>query len=128
MSEYRSFYGGRSGRRTGAGTAGSSDTIWNIQHPEWSERGTGIGPAKNVLGRYGPGRIPGNKITKCIYTHKSSGYKFLATEAPSAHSGGIAIFYRTADHFSVEAFQVHGANVVSFQLESGDRQWYIVGC
>ena len=44
------------------------------------------------------------------------------------HIGGIDLFYRTTGHFSVEAFQAHGANVVRFQMASGDRRWYIVGC
>ena len=50
------------------------------------------------------------------------------TAAPSAHSGAVAVFYRAVEHFSVEALQTYGANVVSFQLASGDRRWFIVGC
>ena len=68
------------------------------------------------------------KLTKRIYTRESSGYKVVATEAPIAHSGGVSIFYRAAEHFSVEAIQTHRANVVRFQLAPGDRRWYIVGC
>ena len=52
----------------------------------------------------------------------------VATEAPSAHSGSVAVFYRAAEHFSVETLQTYGANIVSFQLASGDRRWFIVGC
>ena len=74
------------------------------------------------------GVLQETKLKKCIYTRDSSSYKVVATDAPITHSVGVAIFYRTADHFSVEAFQVHGANVISFQLASGDRQWFIVGC
>ena len=68
------------------------------------------------------------KLTKRIYTLDSSGYKVVATEAPKAHTSGVAVFYRAADHFYVESLQTYGANVVSFQLALGDRQWYIVGC
>ena len=46
----------------------------------------------------------------------------------SAHSVGGGIFYRTADYFSVKAYQAHRANVVIFQLVLGDRRWFIVGC
>ena len=67
-------------------------------------------------------------ITKCIYTSESSSYKVVAMEAPSAHSGGVSIFYQTADHLSVEVFQVHGENVVSFQLALEYMWWFIVGC
>ena len=58
-------------------------------------------------------------LAKCIYTRGSSGYKMVSTEAPSAHisSGSVAIFYREAEYFSVEAPHTYRANVVSFQLE-----------
>ena len=59
------------------------------------------------------------KLTKRIYTRES---------APSAHSGGVTVFYRAAKHFYVEAIQTYGENVISFQLESVYRRWYIVGC
>ena len=65
-----------------------------------------------------------NKLKNHIYTCESSGYKVVAMEEPREHSGGVAIFYRTVEHFSVEAFQAHGAKVISFQLVSGDRLHY----
>ena len=52
----------------------------------------------------------------------------MATEAPSAHSGGVTVFYRVTEQFSVEALQTYGANVVRFQLETGDSWWFILGC
>ena len=45
------------------------------------------------------------KSTRHIYTHEYCGYKVVATEDPSAHIGGIAIFYRMTEHFYMEAFQ-----------------------
>ena len=68
------------------------------------------------------------KITKRIYTRASSGYKVVDTEAPITHSGGVSILYWTAKHFYLEEFQAYGENVVSSQLASGYRRWYIVGC
>ena len=50
------------------------------------------------------------------------------TEAPSAHSGGVSLFYLTVEHFSVESFQAHGVDIVRFQMVVGDRRWYIAGC
>ena len=41
------------------------------------------------------------KLKKRIYARESSGYKVVATEALCAHSGGIALFFRTKEHFSV---------------------------
>ena len=54
------------------------------------------------------------KLIKIIYTCESSGYRVVATEAPSAHSGSVAIFYRAAEHFSVKALQTYGASTVRF--------------
>ena len=67
------------------------------------------------------------KIRKRIYMRESSGYRVVDMEAPSAHSSGVAVFYRVVEHFSVEELHNYGANVVSFQLESGVRRWFIVG-
>ena len=69
--------------------------------------------------------------TKCmggIYTHGSSGYSLVATEAPSQHHGGVAVFYRPSQLFAVEAVRQFGLNVVGFQLATGARRWYIIGC
>ena len=57
VSVYGRFYGDRLGRQTGGGT---SDPFRNVQHPERSERGTGICPARNVPGEHGPGSFPVN--------------------------------------------------------------------
>ena len=35
------------------------------------------------------------KVTGGIYTQESRGYRVVASEAPSAHSGGIVVFYLT---------------------------------
>ena len=36
------------------------------------------------------------------------------------------MFHRPAPHFAVEAVQQFLSNVVRFQLETGERRWYIV--
>ena len=41
------------------------------------------------------------KVTTEIYTRESSGYRLVAPETPSVHSGGVAMFYRVAEHFFV---------------------------
>ena len=51
-----------------------------------------------------------NKLTKCIYTRESSGYKVMATEAPIAHSVRVSNLYQTTENVSVAAFQPHGLN------------------
>ena len=67
------------------------------------------------------------KVTDGIYTSGSAGYSVVATDAPSRHRGGVAVFHRPAPHFAVEAVQKFGPNVIGFQLVTGARQWYIVG-
>ena len=36
--------------------------------------------------------------------------------------------YQIHAHFAVEAVQKFGPNVIGFQLATGERRWYIVGC
>ena len=54
-----------------------------------------------------------------IYTRMSSGYRVIATNAPSKHQGGVALFYCDSDQYQVEALQTFGPNIISFQLASG---------
>ena len=68
------------------------------------------------------------KITEGIYTRESAGYYVVATDAPSRHRGGVALFYRPSPLFAVEAVRQFGPNVLIFQLATGARLWYIIGC
>ena len=52
----------------------------------------------------------------------------MATEATSAHRGGVAIFYHEAEHFAVKELLLHGPNIISFHLVTGRCRWYVVGC
>ena len=65
------------------------------------------------------------KCTDVIYTRESAGCSVVATDAPSQHRGGVAVFYRLSPHFAVEAERKFGPNVVGFQLATGARRWYI---
>jgi len=67
------------------------------------------------------------KLTKGIYTRNSSGYSVLASDAPSAWSGGVALFYRENDLFEVEEQKLWGPNVLSFELQTGEDRYFIVG-
>ena len=121
--EYGRFYGG----------VGTTDRgwyvqyIWNTQNLERLGRGTGIRSAQNIPGQMDRGEFQKNKPTKRIYMHGYSEYKMVATEEPSTHSGSVAILYRAEENFSVESLHTYGPNVVSFQMASGDKWWYIAG-
>ena len=68
------------------------------------------------------------KITDRVYTRASAGYRVVATDAPSRHRGGIAVFYREGAGFAVEEVRQYGTNVSSGEVVSGRRRVYIVGC
>ena len=74
------------------------------------------------------GILQETKCTEVIYTRESSGYSVVATDAPSRHRSGVAVFYRPSPLFAVEAVRQFGPNVVSFQLAMEARRWYIIGC
>jgi hypothetical protein len=68
------------------------------------------------------------KLTKGVYMHWSSGYNVQSTHAPSKWQGGISLFWRTSETYEIEEVELRGLNVLSFQLVSGARRWYIMGC
>ena len=68
------------------------------------------------------------KLTGGVYTRGSAGYSFVATDAPSRHRGGVAVFYRPSPQYAVKAIQKFGPNIFGFKLTMGERRWYIVGC
>ena len=65
------------------------------------------------------GILQETKLTDSIYTRGSAGYSVVVTDAPSRHRGGVAIFYRPAPHFAVEAVRKYGPTVIGFQLATG---------
>ena len=73
------------------------------------------------------GVLQETKLTDGIYTRRSAGYSVVATDTPSRHHGGVAIFYLSTPHFAVEAVEKFGPNVIRFQLVTGARRWYIMG-
>ena len=68
------------------------------------------------------------KCTDGVYTRVSAGYRVVATDAPSRHRGGVALFYREEANFAVEEVRTYGPNVLSFEVVTGRRRWYIIGC
>ena len=66
------------------------------------------------------GILQETKVTGGVYTRSSA--------EPSRHRGGIALFYKESRNFAVEALQLHGLNVVNFQLVTGGRRWHVVRC
>ena len=67
------------------------------------------------------------KCTDGIYTRESVGYCVVATDAPSRHHVGVALFYRPSPLFAVGAVRQYGPNAMSFELATVARWWYIIG-
>jgi hypothetical protein len=68
------------------------------------------------------------KLTGGIYTQNSSGYSVVASNAPSAHQGGIALFWRANKTYKVEDWCICRPNVLSFVIVMGSQLFYAVGC
>ena len=73
------------------------------------------------------GILQETKLTDGHYTRGAAGYKVIATDAPSQHRSGVALFYRLTPHFVVEAVERCGPNVMVFQVATGERRWHIDG-
>jgi len=75
------------------------------------------------------GFVQETKLTGGIYTRRSCGYTILASDAPSAHQGGVALIYREQhDLYEVEETKVWHPNLLSFQLVTGVDRYFVVGC
>jgi hypothetical protein len=75
--------------------------------------------------------ITNNGILRILvptYTRWSSGYNVRSNHAPSKWQGGISVFLRTSETYEIEEVELHGPNVLSFQLVSGATRWYILWC
>ena len=73
------------------------------------------------------GILQETKCTYVIYTCELARYRVIATDAPSRHRGGVALLYRPSPIFAVEAVREYGPNVMSFEVATGARRWYIIG-
>ena len=68
------------------------------------------------------------KITDDCYPHLALGYKVLLSKAVSRNQGGIALLWKE-DHkgFEVESACICTPNLLTFQLVTGDEQFYCMG-
>jgi hypothetical protein len=108
------------GRRT------FSVAAWNI----CCGRGNGLTFAAKGLAKMGVGCaiLLEMKITDNRYIRTTLGYKVLATKAPSKHQGGIALLWQPEHKaFEIEAMQIVTPNLITFQLVTGDKQYYVIG-
>jgi hypothetical protein len=67
------------------------------------------------------------KVTDGVYTRFSSGYNVTASNATSVSQGGIALFWRDNELYEVEEVAMHGPNVLTFELVTGEMRFFVVG-
>ena len=83
---------------------------------------------EHAQGNIDLGVLQETKVTDGVHTHASADYRVLTTDAPTRHIREVVVFYQDdAYHFQVKAMQHHRPNVMSFQVASGGRCWFIVG-
>ena len=104
-----------------------TDPFRDQQHPKRSERRYGIGVERDEPGKRGCWGLPRDQNDGGGLFAVLAGYKFFSTLELIQHQGGLAIFYWEYPVFTVEAIHQFGANVISCQLATGERRWYIVG-
>jgi len=68
------------------------------------------------------------KLTDDRYTCLASGFKILTSKATSHNQGGIALFWKE-NHpgYEVELARTATPNLLTFQLITGDEQFYCMG-
>ncbi len=68
------------------------------------------------------------KLTDDHYTRLASGFKILASKATSHNQGGIALLWKE-NHpgYEVELARIATPNLLTFQLVTGNKQFYCMG-
>ncbi len=57
-----------------------------------------------------------------------SGYSIVASDAPSMHQGGIALFWRANKTYEVKDWCIRKPSVLSFVVVTGNQCFYVLGC
>ncbi len=58
---------------------------------------------------------------------KLSGYSAAVLNTPSAHQGGIALFWRPKKSYKVEDWRIFGPNELTFMLVTGSQRFLLWG-
>ena len=103
-----------------------SIATWNIR----CGRNLGLASAAKGLAQMGVGcaLLTEVKITDDRYTKFASGYKIIASKATSHSQGGIALLWKeNHQFFEVEAATIATPNLMTFQLVTGYKRFYVMG-
>jgi hypothetical protein len=67
------------------------------------------------------------KLTNDQHTKKAFGYDVILTKTRSKAQGGVALIYRESEYWTVESVKHFGSDVISCQLETGQKRYSCVG-
>ena len=69
------------------------------------------------------------KIVNEKYTKAAAGYTIMCSKAVSTRQGGVGLLWKNGDsRFEVKSFAFkNGPNIVTFQVVTGNRQYYVGG-
>jgi len=90
---------------------------WNIQ----SGRNGGLDSACRALESLGVdiAVLQETKLTGGVHTRASHGYSIAASNAKSAHQGGIALAWKPHNLYEIAETKFWGPNTLAFQLVTG---------
>jgi hypothetical protein len=99
---------------------------WNIR----CRHNAGLSSAAKGLAKMGDGLaiLTETKVTDNCHPHLMSGYKNLASNAASHNQGGIALLWKeNCGDYEVELAHIAMKNLLTFQLVTGNKQFYFMG-
>ena len=123
MKTYRGAYKRGAEGHTGARESGE---IWHIQYPEQKKWGLESALRGVDQGKFDCLVIHETKLKDGVYTRGPIGFQVMVIVVPIYHHGGVAVFYREAEHFTIEEIRIHGLNIISLHMVMGRRWWHIV--
>ena len=80
-----------------------------------------------ALMRVDLGLFTETKLSHDKFTHQCCGYQVCATRAKSSSQGGVALFFRDSQNWTVEGIRLYGPNVLSCVIVSGMDRWSLLG-
>ena len=83
---------------------------YNIQRGR--NRGLGLALCGLVQGQVDCVVLQETNITDRVYTRESSGFRVTATVASIPHCRCVAVFYRKAEHLTIEELRLQSQNII----------------
>ena len=70
-----------------------------------------------------------SKFLSKDHATKSYGpYNILTAATERTNCGGVSLFYRESQLYSLENAKVRASNIITFDLQIGATRYYVIGC